>query len=236
MTTAERYFNFLETPYVAEDGSRRQPATGNFVECLREVHAVRGSRYNLSACVAGTEPNFTGRIWCWSDLHFFHTNIIKYCSRPFATTLVMNDVLIKNCLSCVGADDILLIGGDITMSNIAGTNALLRAIPCYKINVLGNHDTHKRQRLNLAVDETVACLELTYRDRSIFVSHYPVSESVLSPGQFNLHGHIHNNGLPPALGDGSRHINMCIEHTEYSPVLMATLLSAKLSGEVEEFQ
>jgi len=148
----------------------------------------------------------------------------------------MNNALLKNCLACVRPDDILLIGGDITMSNIDGTNALLRAIPAYKINVLGNHDTQKRQRLKLAVDETVACLELTYRDHSIFVSHYPVSESVLWPGQFNLHGHIHNNGLPPALGDGSRHINMCVEHTEYSPVLMATLLSPKLSGDVEEFQ
>ncbi len=229
MTTAERYFTFLETQYVGEDGTRRQPAPGNFVQCLREVHTVRGSRYNLSACLAGTEPNFNGRIWCWSDLHFFHTNIIKYCARPFGTAEEMNNALLKNCLACVGPDDILLIGGDITMSNINGTNALLRAIPAYKINVLGNHDTHKHQRLKLAVDETVACLELTYQDRLIFVSHYPVSESVLSPGQVNLHGHIHNNGLPPALGDGSRHINMCVELTEYSPSLLKAILSEQPS-------
>ena len=229
MTTAERYFHFLETQYVPEDGSRRQPAPGRFVQHLREVHAKQSLRYDLSACLAGTLPNFTGRVWCWSDLHFFHTNIIKYCGRPFATAEEMNNALLKNCLACVRPDDILLIGGDITMSNINGTNALLRAIPAYKINVLGNHDTHKHQRLKLAVDETVACLELRYQDRLIFVSHYPVSESVLSPGQVNLHGHIHNNGLPPALGDGSRHINMSVELTGYSPLLLKSLLSEKLS-------
>lgn len=229
MTTAERYFNFLETQYVGEDGTRRQPAPGNFVQCLREVHAEQSPRYDLSACLAGAQPGFDGRVWCWSDLHFFHTNIIKYCERPFATAEEMNNALLKNCLACVRPDDILLIGGDITMSNLDGTNALLRAIPGYKINVLGNHDTHKHQRLKLAVDETVACLELAYQGRSIFVSHYPVSESVLAPGQVNSHGHIHNNGLPPALGDGSRHINMSVEVTGYSPLLLKSLLSEQPS-------
>jgi calcineurin-like phosphoesterase family protein len=236
MTTAERYFKFLETQYVEEDGTRRQPAPGRFVQHLREVHAQQKPRYDLSACLAGTQPRFTGRVWCWSDLHFFHTNIIKYCGRPFGTAEEMNNALLKNCLERVGPNDILLIGGDITMSNIEGTNALLSAIPAYKINVLGNHDTHKHQLLKLAVDETVACLELTVQDRSIFVSHYPVSESVLSPNQVNLHGHIHNNGLPAALGDGARHINMSVELTRYSPLLLVTLLSENLSGELKESQ
>ena len=54
MTTAERYFSFLETQYVAEDGSRRQPASGSFVQNLREVHAEQAPRFNLSACLAST--------------------------------------------------------------------------------------------------------------------------------------------------------------------------------------
>lgn len=224
MNTAERYFKFLETPYAAEDGSRRQPAKGRFVEHLRGVYARHRPRYDLNACLAGTQKGFSGRVWFWSDLHFFHTNIIKYCDRPFASAAEMNDTLLANCLASVSACDILVTGGDITMTNIEGTNALLRAIPAYKINVLGNHDGNKDKLLKLAVDETVACLELVYESQAIFVSHYPVGESVLLPGQLNLHGHIHNNGLPPALGDGSRHINMSVELTGYSPVLLSTLI------------
>jgi calcineurin-like phosphoesterase family protein len=220
LTTAERYFQFLETQYVAEDGTRRQPAPGNFVQHLRNLHAKPRPSIDLGACIAGTQPDFKGRVWCWSDLHLFHTNIIKYCSRPFHDAAEMRNTLLKNCLARVRQNDILLIGGDITMGNLEGTNAILRAIPGYKINVLGNHDIHKNQRLKLAVDETVACLEIEVLGQPVFVSHYPVHESVLAPGQLNLHGHTHNNGLPSALGDGSRHINMSVEGIGYAPKLL----------------
>lgn len=224
MNTAERYFHFLETQYIADDGTRQQPAKGRYVAHLREIQAGRRPQYDLSACLAGTRSGFRGRVWFWSDLHFFHTNVIRYCDRPFATAAEMNTALVSNCLSLVTSQDILVIGGDITMGNVEATNAMLRAIPGYKINVLGNHDYHKHALLKLAVDETVACFEIAHEGQSIFVSHYPVSESVLAPGQLNLHGHIHNNGLPPELGSGGRHINMSVECIGYTPVLLQDLL------------
>lgn len=225
VTMAKRYFQFLETQYLAEDGTRRQPAKGRFIEHLREVNEGYSPRYNLSACLAGKQCGFKGRVWFWSDLHISHANIIKYCARPFPSTVEMNKTLITNCLTRVTQDDILIFGGDITMTSIETTNALLRVIPAYKINVLGNHDTHKDKLLKLAVDETAACLELAFENQSIFVSHYPVAERVLEPGQFNLHGHIHNTPLPAALGTGARHINMSVENTGYAPMELPTLLS-----------
>ncbi|MDR3369074.1 hypothetical protein [Rhodoferax sp.] len=228
MDIAERYFHFLETQYIAEDGTRQQSAKGRYVAHLREIHAGYRPRYDLTACLAATQEGFCGRVWFWSDLHFFHTNVIRYCDRPFATAAEMNSALLSNCLSCVTAQDILVIGGDITMGNIEATNAMLRAIPGFKINVLGNHDYHKHALLKLAVDESAACFEIVYAGQSIFVSHYPVSEAALSPGQLNLHGHIHNNGLPPALGGGKRHINMSVECIGYTPVLLPNLLLSKL--------
>lgn len=228
MSIAERYFDHLETQYIAENGKRRQPARGRFVRRLREIHANHKPKYDLSACLTGSQSGFNGRVWCWSDLHLSHANIIKYCRRPFATVEEMNNSLLQNCLSCVSPNDILLIGGDITIFNVIGANAILDAIPGYKINVLGNHDAQKDKLLNLHVDETVACLEFTYLDQSVFVSHYPVAEGVLEPRQVNLHGHIHNNGLPKALGDGSRHINMSVEFTGYSPLPLLELIATKI--------
>lgn len=225
MNTADRYFQFLETQYVDDEGTRRQPAKGRYVEHLREIHASHRPRYDLSACLSRTHPGFDGRVWFWSDLHFFHGKVIKYCDRPFAHATEMNKTLLSNCLFRVAADDILFIGGDITMGNIDATNAMLRSIPAYKINVLGNHDYHKDKLLRLAVDETAACIEIAYAGQSVFVSHYPVSEAALSPGQLNLHGHIHNNGLPPALGTGRHHINMSVEATGYAPQLLPAFLS-----------
>jgi calcineurin-like phosphoesterase family protein len=222
---AERYFTHLRTQYVRDDGKAKQPASGKYLDVLRQVHRDYRPRFDLASCLTGTHSGFKGRVWFWSDLHFFHTNVIKYCQRPFADMLSMNQGLLRNCLAHVTADDIVVFGGDITMGDVGATNALLRAIPAYKINILGNHDIEKRELLKLAVDEVAACLELQAQGVSLFFSHYPVPEMVLAPGQLNVHGHIHSTPLHPTLGDGTRHVNMSVEHTNFSPVSLDWLLS-----------
>lgn len=225
--TPARYFEFLGTPYVNDEGQSRQPAARKFIEALKGAHLAHRPRFDLAACLAGTQPGFTGQVWVWSDLHLFHTNILRYCDRPFDDVVAMNLALVQNCLARVDVGDILIFAGDVTMGNVAATNALLHAMPGYKINVLGNHDVNRKgELLALAVDETAACLELTTPGAPLFITHYPVSESVLEPGQINLHGHIHNQVVHPSLGNGARHRNLSVEHTGYAPVLLASLLPA----------
>jgi calcineurin-like phosphoesterase family protein len=222
---AERYFTFLGTQYTTAEGQNKQPASGKYIDHVRKVHQDYRPRMDLSACLAGTQPGFTGRVWFWSDIHFFHRKIIQYCQRPFADMERMHQALMENCLARVTANDILVFGGDLTVGDVDATNELLRAIPAYKLNILGNHDTDRRERLKLAMDEVAACLEIDYQGASLFLSHYPVKESLLAPGQLNVHGHIHHTPFPPGLGSGERHINMCVEHTEYAPVSLDWLLS-----------
>jgi calcineurin-like phosphoesterase family protein len=224
-TTAERYFTHLGTQFVRDDGKTKQPASGKFIDVLREVHQAYRPRFNLAACIAGTQPGFKGRVWFWSDLHFFHEKVIQYCNRPFADMPAMNEGLLRNCLERVTAADIVVFGGDITMRNVPETNAMLRAIPAYKINILGNHDVEHRTLLKLAVDEIAPCLELEAFGKSLFFCHYPMPERLLAPEQLNVHGHLHTTALHPSLGDGSRHINMSVEHTGYAPVTLDWLLT-----------
>lgn len=223
-TTLERYQTFLGTPYTSDEGKVRQPASARFIRFLGEVHAERQARFDLNACLSGAD-GFAGQVRFWSDLHLFHKNIIPYTDRPFFDVDEMNDTLMRNCLECVAPGDILIFGGDITMGSLTATNELLRAIPCYKINVLGNHDIEGK-RLALAVDEVAAYLELTVRGVSMLVTHYPVADAMLAPGQINLHGHIHNGTVHSALGDGSRHINMSVEHTGFAPASLDELLTS----------
>lgn len=225
-TTLERYQAFLGTEFTSDEGKVRQPASARFIRFLGEVHAERRPKFDLDACLAGGAEDFTGRVWFWSDLHLFHKNIIPYTGRPFEDVDGMNDTLMRNCLEHVAPGDILIFGGDITMGSVTATNELLQAIPCYKINVLGNHDIERKgKRLALAVDEVAAYLELSVRGVSVLVTHYPVSDLILAPGQINLHGHIHNTELHPSLGDGSRHINMSVEHTGFAPASLDELLA-----------
>lgn len=226
-TVSERYFKFLETPYITKDGRTAQPAKGAFVELLKSVHADYQPKFDLTACVNGRAQGFKGKVWFWSDLHFSHDNIIRYCDRPFVDSPTMNDVLIKNCLAKVSADDILVFGGDLTIKDLDVTNAFLRSVPAYTVLVLGNHDAHKRKMLKLEVDEVAACLELEYAGQEVFVSHYPMDEKLLNPGQVNLHGHIHNTEFPTALGSGVRHANMSVETIAFQPRTLAELLDQR---------
>jgi calcineurin-like phosphoesterase family protein len=54
--------------------------------------------------------------------------------------------------------------------------------------------------------------------RLIF-SHRPIGQ--LEPGEFNLHGHIHNNPSPAV---GPRHINLSVEVREYHPWRLGDVL------------
>ena len=51
-------------------------------------------------------------IFFTSDTHFGHTNIIKYCKRPFNSLEEHDETLIKNWNNKVGENDIIFHLGD----------------------------------------------------------------------------------------------------------------------------
>lgn len=78
-------------------------------------------------------------IFFTSDLHLWHTNVIKYCNRPFASVEEMNEMLVKYWNDTVGPDDEVYCLGDVSMA--------FRPIETfsYRLNgkkylVPGNHD------------------------------------------------------------------------------------------------
>lgn len=56
-----------------------------------------------------------------SDTHFYHSNIIKYCLRPFADAHEMNETLIANWNNVVSIVKIEWVGGNtIVLANYHG--------------------------------------------------------------------------------------------------------------------
>jgi calcineurin-like phosphoesterase family protein len=53
-----------------------------------------------------------GTVYFTSDLHMDHTNIIKYCNRPFTDGKSMTEQLIMNWNSQVAVNDLVIILGD----------------------------------------------------------------------------------------------------------------------------
>lgn len=45
------------------------------------------------------------RVFFTSDTHFNHTNIIRFCNRPFKDVTHMNETIIANWNSVVGPDE-----------------------------------------------------------------------------------------------------------------------------------
>ncbi len=159
------------------------------------------------------------RIFCTSDPHFGHENIIEYCERPFANTDEMTRALIQNINNTVSWEDIIIFGGDIGFLPDRLINNILYQINGYKILVYGNHDmTRTGQLYDLDFDEKHLMLTVDYHNMTALVTHYPITE--LPAGLYNIHGHIHNR---PVQDDYHRCIS--VEQINYTPILLTDIFN-----------
>src|SRR5574344_1137749 len=82
------------------------------------------------------------RVFVTSDTHFSHTNIIKYCNRPFANAAEMNETLIKRWNSCVNPNDVVIHCGDFALDPSSDMDTIVPRLNGRIVLILGNHD-HK---------------------------------------------------------------------------------------------
>jgi calcineurin-like phosphoesterase family protein len=84
-----------------------------------------------------------------SDHHFWHTNIIRYCNRPFGSVEEMNEVLIQKWNDLVGPEDEVYYLGDFSVA-ARPVEVYTTRLNGIKFLIPGNHDFchsyHKRSR------------------------------------------------------------------------------------------
>lgn len=161
------------------------------------------------------DPLGDRNIYIWTDIHFGHTNIIKYCNRPYPNAKLMNECLIGNYFNIIKPNDIVIWGGDIGFMQEREINNILNRLPGYKIQIIGNHDMHRDGTLyELNFDERHLCMVVDVVDAEIeyqlLITHYPMDN--VPPGTVNIHGHVHQHLM------GAHNINCCVEHTNYAPM------------------
>lgn len=84
-----------------------------------------------------------------SDEHFYHTRVIEYCNRPFATVEEMNEIMILKWNQVVKPTDTVFCFGDFSMA-FRSVELFTKRLNGYKILIAGNHDfvhpAHKKSR------------------------------------------------------------------------------------------
>jgi len=158
-------------------------------------------------------------IFLISDTHFDHTNIIKYCNRPFKSTSEMNHVIINNWNKTVNRRDIVFFLGDMRFGRGSReTDYWLKRLngAIYFLN--GNHET--KSRMITFYDKLI----IKYRDKRFFLVHDP-KDIPKDWNEWVICGHHHNN-YPmdfPLINGKTKMINVGVELINYTPLNIENL-------------
>lgn len=146
----------------------------------------------------------TSKTFVISDTHFGHSNIIRYCHRPFETVEEMTEALIDNWNSVVSNDDEVWHLGDFCCFAKHGLGFdICKRLNGKKYLVLGNHDEYQfdsdmdmyfTMGFSKVYDIPVFYKGQFWMSHRPFKSAYGVDVDKID-GIFNIFGHIHNNGL-----------------------------------------
>ena len=128
-----------------------------------------------------------------SDTHFFHTNVIGFCNRPFGSVEHMNEQLIKGWNRVVGPEDHLWFLGDFSFGKIPETENVLSQLNGIKHLITGNHDRKGRcEELDwskyFVTQHDYFRLKVPNEGKAV-LCHFPFSS--WERGYHNFHGHLH---------------------------------------------
>lgn len=168
------------------------------------------------------------RIWVTSDPHYDHTNIIKYCRRPFGNIGQMNAVL-RNWNDTIRPEDLVYFVGDMSFGKPSRSPRWwLRQLNGRKIYIKGSHD--RGIRLSSIIPGVLRVSEsehVSVDGLNFLVVHDPFSAAVNGWKEWVIHGHLHNT--KPFCDFLEKRINVSVEATDYKPVSLARIIDAVLS-------
>ena len=182
-------------------------------------------------------------IFFTSDTHFGHANVIRYCSRPYASVEEMDEDMIARWNKKVSPDDIVYITGDFVWKR--------QQLPEYakRLNgkkrlIIGNHDetwTRVKNHPNYEYFESVEDYRIdNISGHPVTLCHYPMVEWRNSRQDdseylgYLIHGHIHNNYV-----DDYRYmlrhfnaLNAGVDVNNYEPVTFDEMVKNNLAFKI----
>lgn len=169
------------------------------------------------------------RVFFTSDTHFNHSNIIRFCDRPFADVEEMNETIIANWNRVVGEEDILFHLGDFCLGGVTEWNRFLDRLHGHIYLILGNHDLRNMRPALMERFEQVSmgmCIEV--EKQKIYLNHYPFL--CFDGGYSNvwqLFGHVHTRVNNTGLEAGrlqylySTQYDVGVDNNDFTPLSFA---------------
>jgi calcineurin-like phosphoesterase family protein len=160
-----------------------------------------------------------------ADTHFRHSNILKYCSRPFNTIEEHDKTIKKNWNNAVNPGDTVYFLGDWCFGSRLDALNYIRELNGYIKFIWGNHDKALKDLKRFAhhfspeldrVEFLGDYAEITYQHQFIVLSHYAFRVFNKSHyGSWNLFGHSHAT-LPD--DPHSLSIDIGVDAHAYTPI------------------
>jgi len=162
-------------------------------------------------------------IWFTSDTHFGHSNILKFCNRPFENIWEHNEALIANWNSVVGPTDDVYHLGDFGFGSKSYVIRILEQLNGKIFFIKGNHDKAVKKPEPSAYFQWMKdYYALPIQDEEMGVKHKIIlchyAFEVWDKkhfGSWHLHGHSH--GTLPS-GDSQARYDVGVDNNNYFPV------------------
>ena len=192
-----------------------------------------------------TEYRFDhNNLWFTSDTHFGHTNIIKYCDRPFKDVTQMNEELIRRWNETVPEDGIIFHLGDFCFGGSREWNDIMCRLHGKIYLILGNHDMKVIRQVHVGRFERITQqMSIRVGGQSIILNHNPfLAYGGSYRDVWQLFGHVHSGprsrtGLDhPRLNYLlPRQYDVGVDNNDYRPVSFYEV-KAKIEEQVSRAQ
>ena len=180
-----------------------------------------------------TTTNQTNKseVFFTSDTYFGHSNIIKYCARPFDNTNDMDEALINNWNAKVPKDGTVYHLGNFAWGSINYWEKIREQLNGEIILIYGNHDEKylNNERMYKLFKEVTPQKKIWINKIPIYMNHYPFlcfggSYKGLN-ATWQLFGHVHSNPRSEEGLDHKRLVNcfptqydVGVDNNDFTPV------------------
>lgn len=193
-------------------------------------------------------------IYFSSDQHYWHNNVIRYCTRPHASVEEMNEDMVRKWNEIVRPEDTVYVLGDFSLA-FRAVETFSQRLMGTKVLVPGNHDFchsyHKKSRTPENREKWIqkykdyGWLVLTEQTTIDFeglgpvnLCHHPYSGPyelenggdkyakwrMVDDGKLLLCGHVHEKWLTRKSPNGTLMINVGVDQHGFAPVSLETLI------------